>query len=182
LEAAVDLLAAMPSRIVASVARFAPVTVVLMGASLHIASCPVLRALFALYKARLLSEHTVVLAISDSTVDDSQFRQLVRAAIHQEDTTRPGDDPALLRFSDKVQHVPVDKSAFTRLVFEPPHGLDMDSAVSLNKQLHASVDEEQVFRIACRLSRRGMETLLGLRHPQAYSTRYGIVASLTTCR
>lgn len=61
----------------------------------------------------------------------------------------------------------VDCAAFRRVVIEKPFGHDHASARELNRQLHAYLEEEQIFRIDHYLGKETIQNLLGLRFHNA---------------
>ncbi len=59
-------------------------------------------------------------------------------------------------------------AAGTRLILEKPFGRDYASAVALNKLLHASFDEAQIFRIDHYLGKEAVQNLLYFRFANAF--------------
>ncbi|MHB8262775.1 MAG: glucose-6-phosphate dehydrogenase [Acidimicrobiales bacterium] len=58
-------------------------------------------------------------------------------------------------------------NAFTRMVVEKPFGSNLESAVELNRNLHACFDETQIFRIDHYLGKETVQNLLALRFANA---------------
>ncbi|MDC0670202.1 glucose-6-phosphate dehydrogenase [Nannocystis radixulma] len=60
-----------------------------------------------------------------------------------------------------------DKCAWRRVVVEKPFGHDLASAAALNRQLHESLREEQIYRIDHYLGKETVQNLLGFRFHNA---------------
>jgi glucose-6-phosphate 1-dehydrogenase len=56
----------------------------------------------------------------------------------------------------------------TRVILEKPFGTDLDSARTLNAELHAVLDERQIFRIDHFLGKEGLQNILALRFANAF--------------
>ncbi len=62
---------------------------------------------------------------------------------------------------------PPGTSPFTRIVIEKPFGIDLASAIELNKRLHNCFDESQIFRIDHYLGKETVQNVLALRFANA---------------
>src|SRR5947199_261372 len=56
----------------------------------------------------------------------------------------------------------------TRVILEKPFGTDLDSARTLNAELHGVLDERQIFRIDHFLGKEGLQAILALRFANAF--------------
>jgi glucose-6-phosphate 1-dehydrogenase len=56
----------------------------------------------------------------------------------------------------------------TRVILEKPFGTDLDSARTLNAELHSVLDERQIFRIDHFLGKEGLQNILALRFANAF--------------
>jgi glucose-6-phosphate 1-dehydrogenase len=63
--------------------------------------------------------------------------------------------------------VPGPEGTFARLVIEKPFGHDLDSALVLDDQIHASFDESQVYRIDHYMGKETVQNVLALRFANA---------------
>jgi glucose-6-phosphate 1-dehydrogenase len=64
-------------------------------------------------------------------------------------------------------NVPGVNGEFARLVVEKPYGRDLDSALELDRQVHAAFDEDQVFRIDHYMGKETVQNVLALRFANA---------------
>lgn len=62
---------------------------------------------------------------------------------------------------------PKDASCATRVVCEKPHGVDLESSRELDRTLHASLDESQIYRIDHYLGKEAVQNLLAFRFANA---------------
>jgi glucose-6-phosphate 1-dehydrogenase len=60
-----------------------------------------------------------------------------------------------------------EKTAWRRVIIEKPFGHDLESAIALNRKLHESLREDQVYRIDHYLGKETVQNLLGLRFHNA---------------
>ena len=66
-----------------------------------------------------------------------------------------------------LEHDPRSPERFRRVVIEKPFGHDLASATELNRQLHAHLREDQIYRIDHYLGKETVQNLLGLRFHNA---------------
>ncbi len=66
-----------------------------------------------------------------------------------------------------IRMPPGERTAWRRVVIEKPFGHDLQSALTLNNQLHAALREEQIYRIDHYLGKETVQNLLGLRFHNA---------------
>jgi len=64
-------------------------------------------------------------------------------------------------------NVPGEGGEFARLVVEKPYGRDLDSALSLDRAVHAAFDEDQIFRIDHYMGKETVQNVLALRFANA---------------
>ncbi len=57
--------------------------------------------------------------------------------------------------------------SFVRVVVEKPYGRDLDSAIALDKQMHAAFDEPQIYRIDHYMGKETVQNVLALRFANA---------------
>ncbi len=62
---------------------------------------------------------------------------------------------------------PGEGGSFARLVVEKPFGRDLDSALTLNQQLHGAFDESQIYRIDHYMGKETVQNVLALRFANA---------------
>jgi glucose-6-phosphate 1-dehydrogenase len=64
-------------------------------------------------------------------------------------------------------NVPGEGGQFARLVVEKPYGHDLESALDLDRQVHASFEEDQIFRIDHYMGKETVQNVLALRFANA---------------
>ena len=64
-------------------------------------------------------------------------------------------------------NVPGEGGDFARLVVEKPYGRDLESAVDLDRRVHAVFDEDQIFRIDHYMGKETVQNVLALRFANA---------------
>jgi glucose-6-phosphate 1-dehydrogenase len=64
-------------------------------------------------------------------------------------------------------NVPGEGGQFARLVVEKPYGRDLDSALSLDEEVHRAFDEDQIFRIDHYMGKETVQNVLALRFANA---------------
>jgi glucose-6-phosphate 1-dehydrogenase len=64
-------------------------------------------------------------------------------------------------------NVPGEKGHFARLVVEKPYGHDLQSALDLDRSVHAAFDEDQIFRIDHYMGKETVQNVLALRFANA---------------
>jgi glucose-6-phosphate 1-dehydrogenase len=62
---------------------------------------------------------------------------------------------------------PAEGGSFVRVVVEKPFGRDLESAIALNKQMHAAFDESQIYRIDHYMGKETVQNVLALRFANA---------------
>ena len=74
------------------------------------------------------------------------------------------DEIAIALGAEKMNRPPPDKErAFVRVVIEKPYGWDLESARDLDRAVHSSFAEEQVYRIDHYLGKETVQNVLALR-------------------
>ena len=64
-------------------------------------------------------------------------------------------------------NVPGEEGQFARLVVEKPYGHDLQSALDLDRSVHAAFDEDQIFRIDHYMGKETVQNVLALRFANA---------------
>jgi glucose-6-phosphate 1-dehydrogenase len=77
----------------------------------------------------------------------------------------PSAAAAVVKTIDEAGLVEADR---TRVILEKPFGTDLDSARTLNAELHGVLDERQIFRIDHFLGKEGLQAILALRFANAF--------------
>ncbi|MGO8869978.1 MAG: glucose-6-phosphate dehydrogenase [Acidimicrobiales bacterium] len=62
---------------------------------------------------------------------------------------------------------PAGGGSFVRIVVEKPYGRDLESAIALDEQMHASFDEHQIYRIDHYMGKETVQNVLALRFANA---------------
>jgi glucose-6-phosphate 1-dehydrogenase len=77
----------------------------------------------------------------------------------------PSAAAAVVKAIDEAGLVDADR---TRVILEKPFGTDLESARTLNAELHEVLDERQIFRIDHFLGKEGLQAILALRFANAF--------------
>jgi len=70
----------------------------------------------------------------------------------------------------------------SRIIMEKPFGMDLESAVALNSEVHEVFAEERIFRIDHFLGKEAAQNILAFRFANACSSRSGTGTSSIMCR
>jgi len=195
-----------------------PCALVVFGASGDLTGRKLFPALWDLFAAGRLPERFAVVGCARTRLDDSGFRERMRAAV----ASRPGFEAAAWeRMASRLSYLPLDygragdyaalagllerldreqglggrrlfylavppavyrpiaanlgaaglaregEGALARLVIEKPFGHDLPSALDLDRALHRSFAEHQIFRIDHYLAKETVQNILLLRFANA---------------